>query len=155
MNTLYLVYYFLSVHFIFFAFPFGRYLFYPFLFLIIFAMNLQIGKLDVGVVEGAGFSPEQLAAVDKQAVEYEITMLEERLKQMTPNMAAIEEFKRKVGTHTHTHTHTLIHMSIVLQMFKTHSFSLHTHARTPPSLPPTGTTPCGASGRAGRHNLRA
>ena len=39
---------------------------------------------------------EQLEALDKKAVEYEITMLEERLKQMTPNMAAIEEYKRKV-----------------------------------------------------------
>ena len=34
--------------------------------------------------------------MDKQTVEYEITVLEERLKQMTPNMAAIEEYKRKV-----------------------------------------------------------
>ena len=38
----------------------------------------------------------ELEAVDKQAVEYEITMLEERLKQMTPNMAAIDEYRRKV-----------------------------------------------------------
>ncbi len=39
---------------------------------------------------------EELAGLDKQTVEYEITVLEERLKQMTPNMAAIEEYKRKV-----------------------------------------------------------
>ena len=41
-------------------------------------------------------SEEQLASLDKQAVEYEITLLEERLKQLTPNMAAIEEYRRKV-----------------------------------------------------------
>ena len=29
-------------------------------------------------------------------MQYEITMIEERMKQMTPNMAAIEEYKRKV-----------------------------------------------------------
>ncbi len=44
-------------------------------------------------------------------MEYEITVLEERLKQMTPNMAAIEEYKRKVCVYTtpHTHTHTTPH----------------------------------------------
>ena len=40
---------------------------------------------------------EELVQIDKQEIEYEITMLEERLKQMTPNMAAIEEYKRKVA----------------------------------------------------------
>ena len=35
-------------------------------------------------------------AVDKKAVESRITMLEEQLSQMTPNMAAIEEYRRKV-----------------------------------------------------------
>ncbi len=42
-------------------------------------------------------SAEELDCLDKQAVEYEITMLEEKLNQMTPNMAAIEEYRRKVG----------------------------------------------------------
>lgn len=41
-------------------------------------------------------SEDQLAGVDKKAVEYGITMLEEQLKQMTPNMAAIEEYRKKV-----------------------------------------------------------
>ena len=38
----------------------------------------------------------ELEALDKKTVEYEITVLEEQLKQMTPNMAAIEEYRRKV-----------------------------------------------------------
>lgn len=39
---------------------------------------------------------EELTSLDKKDVEYQITMLEEALKQKTPNMAAIEEYKRKV-----------------------------------------------------------
>ena len=35
-------------------------------------------------------------AVDKKAVESRITMLDEQLTQMTPNMAAIEEYRKKV-----------------------------------------------------------
>ncbi|KAL5490795.1 hypothetical protein EMCRGX_G015979 [Ephydatia muelleri] len=38
---------------------------------------------------------QELEALDKNAVEYEITTLETQLQQMTPNMAAIEEYKRK------------------------------------------------------------
>jgi len=41
-------------------------------------------------------SETDLSAMDKQTAEYEITVLEEQLKQMSPNMAAIEEYKRKV-----------------------------------------------------------
>ena len=59
--------------------------------------NNEIKKLDLGEGGGATMEEAELEAVDKQAVEYEITMLEERLKQMTPNMAAIEEYKRKVS----------------------------------------------------------
>ena len=42
----------------------------------------------------------ELSETDKQDIEYQITMLEERLKQMTPNMSAIEEYKKKVRSHT-------------------------------------------------------
>ena len=59
--------------------------------------NNEIKKLDLGEEGGAEMDEAELEAIDKQAVEYEITMLEERLKQMTPNMAAIDEYKRKVG----------------------------------------------------------
>ena len=59
--------------------------------------NNEIKKLDLGEEGGAKMEEAELEAVDKQAVEYEITMLEERLKQMTPNMAAIEDYKRKVS----------------------------------------------------------
>lgn len=62
--------------------------------------NNEIKKLDLGEAGGVQIEGAELEAVDKQAVEYEITMLEERLKQMTPNMAAIEEYKRKVRPHT-------------------------------------------------------
>ena len=59
--------------------------------------NNEIKKLDLGEGGGVEIEGAELEAMDKQAVEYEITMLEERLKQMTPNMAAIEEYRRKVG----------------------------------------------------------
>ena len=65
--------------------------------------NNEIKKLDLGEEGGAEMDEAELEAVDKQAVEYEITMLEERLKQMTPNMAAIEEYKRKVWRNTSLH----------------------------------------------------
>ena len=41
-------------------------------------------------------SEEDLSSLETKDVEYQITMLEETLKQMSPNMAAIEEFKIKV-----------------------------------------------------------
>ncbi len=41
---------------------------------------------------------EELDKINKQEIEYQITMLEERLKQMSPNMAAIEEYRKKVST---------------------------------------------------------
>ena len=63
--------------------------------------NNEIKKLDLGERGGAEMGEGELTAIDKQGVEYEITMLEERLKQMTPNMAAIEEYKRKVHLKTH------------------------------------------------------
>ncbi len=59
--------------------------------------NNEIKKLDLGEGGGVEIEGAELETVDKQAVEYEITMLEERLKQMTPNMAAIDEYRRKVG----------------------------------------------------------
>lgn len=59
--------------------------------------NNEIKKLDLGEGGGVEIGEAELEVLDKQTVEYEITMLEERLKQMTPNMAAIEEYKRKVG----------------------------------------------------------
>ena len=43
---------------------------------------------------------EELDKINKQEMEYQITMLEERLKQMSPNMAAIEEYRKKVSTTT-------------------------------------------------------
>ena len=37
--------------------------------------------------------------MDRQTLECEITALREQLEQMTPNMAAIEEYKRKEELH--------------------------------------------------------
>ena len=54
-------------------------------------------KLGVGD-EVKELGEAELEALDKKTVEYEITVLEEQLKQMTPNMAAIEEYRRKVCT---------------------------------------------------------
>ena len=42
-------------------------------------------------------SPEALRDIDKEGVQYEITVLEEKLAQMKPNMAAIAEYRKKVG----------------------------------------------------------
>lgn len=44
-------------------------------------------------------SKEGLLVVDNQLLESEITALRERLEQMTPNMASIEEYKRKEELH--------------------------------------------------------
>lgn len=59
----------------------------------------EIKHLDLGEEGAPEVSDKELASMDKQTVEYEITVLEERLKQMTPNMAAIEEYKRKDELH--------------------------------------------------------
>ena len=55
----------------------------------------QMRKLGLGD-EVKELGEAELEALDKKTVEYEITVLEEQLKQMTPNMAAIEEYRRKV-----------------------------------------------------------
>ena len=58
----------------------------------------KISKLSLESEEMREMSEEELQGINRQETEYQITMLEERLKQMTPNMAAIEEYKRKVRT---------------------------------------------------------
>ncbi|XP_067017263.1 structural maintenance of chromosomes protein 4-like isoform X2 [Acropora muricata] len=40
-------------------------------------------------------TPDELDKVDKETVQYEITVEEEKLKQMKPNMAAIAEYRKK------------------------------------------------------------
>ena len=55
----------------------------------------EIKKLGEGKEEVPQLREQELEALDKNAVEYEITTLETQLQQMTPNMAAIEEYKRK------------------------------------------------------------
>lgn len=40
-------------------------------------------------------TPESLTDIDKEGVQYEITVLEEKLAQMKPNMAAIAEYRKK------------------------------------------------------------
>lgn len=41
-------------------------------------------------------TPEDLEKIDKETVSYEITVLEEKLNQMKPNMAVIAEYRKKV-----------------------------------------------------------
>ena len=43
------------------------------------------------------YSAEDLAAVDTEDVQYEITVDEEQIAKMTPNLAAIEQYKKKVS----------------------------------------------------------
>ena len=40
---------------------------------------------------------EELENTDKEAISYEITVCEEKLNSMKPNMAAIAEYRKKVG----------------------------------------------------------
>lgn len=42
------------------------------------------------------FDAEALRDVDTEKIQYEITIIEEQLNRMKPNMAAILEYKRKV-----------------------------------------------------------
>ena len=44
-------------------------------------------------------SPEQLERVSKEETQYQITVMEERIEQLKPNMAAIEAYHRKVSGH--------------------------------------------------------
>lgn len=66
-------------------------------------------------------TPESLTDIDKEGVQYEITVLEEKLAQMKPNMAAIAEYRKKVGeVLTKAECVTLLN-SILLVKFK-HQF---------------------------------
>lgn len=56
-------------------------------------------KLDVGKEGVPILSEEELVGVAKETLQCEIAALEENLEQMTPNMAAIEEYKRKEKVH--------------------------------------------------------
>lgn len=62
----------------------------------------QIGHLQLSPISGqevgeiAAIPDEELAELDKEAIQYEITVLEEKLAQMKPNMAAIAEYRKKV-----------------------------------------------------------
>ena len=40
---------------------------------------------------------EELKEIDKEGIQYEITVLEEKLAQMKPNMTAIAEYRKKVS----------------------------------------------------------
>lgn len=40
---------------------------------------------------------EKLKEIDRESYEYEITVIEENIKNMKPNMGAILEYKKKVG----------------------------------------------------------
>jgi len=63
---------------------------------------LQLTHLSLAPVDGkeGGEIPtipsEELTTIDKENTQYEITVLEEKLAQMKPNMAAIAEYRKKV-----------------------------------------------------------
>ena len=62
----------------------------------------QLGKLSLHVSEGVDteelptIQEDKLKDINKEDTQYEITVLEEKLAQMKPNMAAIAEYKKKV-----------------------------------------------------------
>lgn len=65
-------------------------------------MFFQSGKLslhkidDQDNVELETYEREKLHDVSKEDTQYEITVLEEKMNQMKPNMAAIAEYRKKV-----------------------------------------------------------
>lgn len=59
---------------------------------------MQLKKLDLDK-DTPSPSKEELVGVSKETLQCEIAALEENLEGMTPNMAAIEEYKRKEQVH--------------------------------------------------------
>lgn len=64
--------------------------------------NKELGRLELHKVDGLAeaqlkpLTPEELAEVDTDDTQYQITLLEEKNQKLNPNMAAIQEYKRKV-----------------------------------------------------------
>lgn len=69
----------------------------------IYVTPLQMSGLSLTPIDGkevgelTELTPDVLADIDKEGVQYEITVLEEKLAQIKPNMAAIAEYRKKVG----------------------------------------------------------
>ena len=74
--------------------------------------RITLHEIAVGELEGEGdgegegesqqlstLSPEALQALKKEDTQYQITVMEERLEQLSPNMAAIEAYRKKVSAH--------------------------------------------------------
>ncbi|XP_038051306.1 structural maintenance of chromosomes protein 4-like [Patiria miniata] len=61
----------------------------------------ELGKLELHALVGETsesleeLSEEQLAGIDTEEVQYEITVCEEQLAKMSPNLAAIQQYKKK------------------------------------------------------------
>ena len=64
---------------------------------------LQIKHLQLAAIDGqeigeiSSIPNEELKEIDKEGIQYEITVLEEKLAQMKPNMTAIAEYRKKVS----------------------------------------------------------
>lgn len=65
--------------------------------------SLQLARLSLHQIDGQEeeqmetLEASQLEDVDKEDIEYQITILEEKMSKMKPNMAAIAEYRKKVG----------------------------------------------------------
>ncbi|XP_030837819.1 structural maintenance of chromosomes protein 4 isoform X1 [Strongylocentrotus purpuratus] len=61
----------------------------------------ELGKLEIHILDRENpetlpeYMPEDLASVDTEDIQYEITVEEEQIAKMTPNLAAIEQYKKK------------------------------------------------------------
>ena len=72
-----------------------------------YTLSLQLGRLTLHKLEGQETSElpdldkHTLRSLNKEDTQYEITVLEEKLAQMKPNMAAIAEYRKKVGAGHH------------------------------------------------------
>ena len=73
--------------------PLETYFFY----LIFQLSHLELTKIDGEETEELPIcTEEELAELSKDEIQYKITVLEEELSQMKPNMAAIAEYRKKV-----------------------------------------------------------
>jgi len=88
-----------------------------------------LGKLALHEIDGeekqelVTCEPEELQAIVKEDTQYEITVLEEKLAQMKPNMAAIAEYRKKVQIRFLSSP--LMYNCSAVEMFKSNYKELH------------------------------
>lgn len=73
--------------------------------------RLKLHQITEGEPEQlAVLTPEQLVSVDTENIPYQITLVEEKLTKMKPNMAAIGEYRKKVLKMVYDTVEVLMHI---------------------------------------------